>query len=924
MPARASVDSAASARAIPVNLSPLISAYRKRGRFTLRVENLPQSARFSAGQNNGDGTWSLALDELDDLVYFAPKSTAAGDHTLSIRLIAKNETEAFTLALIDFPIIGISDREGAGFPKPVAHGAAQEQLEQELHQLRTQLAARDAELNQLRASAERMGVLLQQRLDQAVADAQAQWKRDEATRLQAEKARLEEQFEHRQTERESRAQAIAEIGREQQAQQMRRLAQEFGTAQETLAARDGELAASRAALERARKDVEKEIALARQTAQAKAAESLKAAEAEWQAKAGKVLAEMTARRDQAEAALAKLRAAADNSGELRELRAELERLRQKAETDTAQAKAASEPRIAELAKLGEQLRAQLTEMTGRAESAEADLQAARSAAAAAAPEREAELNRMRADLERQRFELEMEMVSAKVALEAKSQDALKLAHGEWQAAADKTVAELTARAERAEAALASAPSGDDHEIALNQLRMELEHQRMKAQGEVALLQVAAAEAAAARADLMARAERAEKALADARAAAPDQEIAANQLRMELEHQRVKAQGEIAAAHAARETRMAEAGAALAEWKARAEGAEAALADARAAQPDRERAANQLLLELEQQRVKAQSEIAVANAARDAKAAEAASLKAAHTQREAEMNQLRAEFEQKAKAAEAEIAAVKASSERDGTEKLKRAEDRWEKEKAEILAEVAARTEAAEAALARARRLDAAKVDDDAYVHSLEREVKTLRATLADREISIVQTQAMQEHMRLGTVRETPGARWQPLMSQAGEDGEEKSETAKSNRQLLRDVSIVVAVAAAAVLLFPRLEAMLPDTLRWQVETLGGLFAPQQVEVAAPAPPPAAAAVQPKAEHPMMYVSRAVNVRAEPSVSAPVAANLKRGAQVAVLEKRGNWDQVEIARPAGAQPQTPAQQGWIYNSYLTDTDPGASN
>jgi uncharacterized protein YgiM (DUF1202 family) len=72
----------------------------------------------------------------------------------------------------------------------------------------------------------------------------------------------------------------------------------------------------------------------------------------------------------------------------------------------------------------------------------------------------------------------------------------------------------------------------------------------------------------------------------------------------------------------------------------------------------------------------------------------------------------------------------------------------------------------------------------------------------------------------------------------------------------------------------------------------------------------------------MYAARAVNVRAEPSVSAPIAANLKRGAQVSVLEKRGNWDQVEVA-PAPGAPQTAPQQGWVFNSYLTDADPGAN-
>jgi hypothetical protein len=41
-------------------------------RITLRVEGLPQLARLSAGQNNGDRTWSLSLDELEGLLYFPP------------------------------------------------------------------------------------------------------------------------------------------------------------------------------------------------------------------------------------------------------------------------------------------------------------------------------------------------------------------------------------------------------------------------------------------------------------------------------------------------------------------------------------------------------------------------------------------------------------------------------------------------------------------------------------------------------------------------------------------------------------------------------------------------------------------------------------------------------------------------------------
>ena len=944
MPARASADSAAATRAIPVNLMPLIQAYRKRGRFMLRIENLPQHARFSAGQNNGDGSWSLALDELDELVYFVPKNASGGDHALSIRLIAKEDSEAFTLALIDFPILGMNERESAGFPKPVESGPSRDIL-RELEETQSKLAHRDTELTQLRASAERMGVLLQQKLDQAVADAEANWRAQEPGRFAVEKAKLEGQFEQRLAERESRVQAIADIAREQQAAQIRRLAQELGTAQETLASRDGELGASRAALERARGEVESEIAAARKSAEAKAIEALKTAEAEWQTKAGKALAEMTARRDQAEAALTKAQAAlaaADASGELQHLLNELEQLRLKSEADAAakdqaEAKLADALKAAEIAQAAksaaetegqaraaeDQARAAkaLAEMKARADAAEAALTAAEQTGSG----HNTEMSHLRADLERQRFQLEMDLLSAKVAMEEKATEALKAAEAGWQARADEALAAAMARAERAEQDLAEARTAAqpnaDREMALNQLRRELEHQRVKAQEDIAAIHAAAdakaVEGAAALAAATERADAAEAALAKTPSSG-DHEIALNQLRRELEHQRLKAQGEISAA----QSKQTEIAAALAAMTARAEAAETSLAGG---SPSSEQEIAALRRELENQRLKAQSELAVANTALEARMAEAAAAKAAAarlaSEREAEVTQLRTEFEQKGKAAESAIAALRVAVDKDSAEKLKTAEARWQKEKAMLQAEMIERTETAEATLARARRIDSAKADDDAYVHSLEREIKSLRATLADREISIVQNQAMQEHARLGTLRDTPGGRWQPLMGPVGADPEELTQQQKARRKLFRDVAVVVAVAAAAVLFLPKLEANLPDTIRWQIETLGGNFIPGTTE-AAPAPQPAAAAVQPKAEHAVMYTARAVNVRAEPSVSAPIAANLKRGAQVSVLERRGNWDRVEIVAvaPAGGQA---AQQGWVYSSYLTDTDPGAS-
>lgn len=265
-----------------------------------------------------------------------------------------------------------------------------------------------------------------------------------------------------------------------------------------------------------------------------------------------------------------------------------------------------------------------------------------------------------------------------------------------------------------------------------------------------------------------------------------------------------------------------------------------------------------------------------------------------------------------------MAAATAAANIAAGEKLKAAQVIWEQETAGALAKANARFDAAESALDAERRAAAGRLNDDEYVHSLEREIKTLRATLVDREAAMVQTQATQEHMRLGTLREGPATRWQPL-TDARPVGDEPRQSLmdKSNGKLVRDIGVVVMAAAAAVLLLPKLETMLPNNVRWQIETVGGMFVPAE-----PAPvhavQPSAAATQPKTDHPVKYAARSINVRVQPSTTAAIATNLKRGAPVSVLETRGSWDRVEVAASQG-----PAVQGWIFNSYLADTDPTAA-
>ena len=87
-------------RNVPLDLAPLLAPYRGHGRISLRVERLPHRARLSRGQNNGDRSWSLSLDELDDLDLIVPKDLI-GMQTLSIRIISLDGGDGATVAVLD-------------------------------------------------------------------------------------------------------------------------------------------------------------------------------------------------------------------------------------------------------------------------------------------------------------------------------------------------------------------------------------------------------------------------------------------------------------------------------------------------------------------------------------------------------------------------------------------------------------------------------------------------------------------------------------------------------------------------------------------------------------------------------------------------------------------------------------------------------
>jgi len=825
------------ARAIPLDLMPLISSYRAQRGITLRIEDLPPLGRLSAGQDNGDNSWSLALDELEGLSYFPPEGFHK-QHTLKLRLIAKTKRGASPVALIDFLIMGDDERANAP-PFEVAAGRTEPNppaggLLKKILSLRAALGRHDAAMP--------LGV------DQESAETKDAPDGREAERPQF--ASITAGLLIRKTE----AQTSAE--RPQSASLTADLLARKGEAQpwSGLGTQEAEIAAAKVA-----------------TAHA-AAVKLKAAEAQWQDKSAKSVAEITARCRAAEAALASARAAAEHrKAEIAELHDQLERLRRHREMEIAAAKleAAETLKAAEAQWQDNSVRS-VAELTARCRVAEEALASARAAERSHAA---AELTDLHDQLERLRRHREVEIDAAKL----EAAETLKAAEAQWQEKAARSVAELTARCRVAEEALASARTaaqGTRPEAEVAALQDQLERLRRNGEAQIAAAKLEAAEtrkaaearwqekAARSLAELTARCRVAEDALASARTAAqgtrPEAEVAV--LQDQLERLRRNGEAQIAAAKlAAAETLKAaeaqwqdQAAQSVAELTARCRAAEEALASARAAAGPPEAALAALQDQLQSLRRNGEAEVA------------AAKLEAAET--------------------------------------LKAAEAQWRDQAAQSVAEVTARCRAAEEALASAYAADTGKGETDhAYVRRLNHDINSLQRSLAEREAHLEQALARLEELRLAPAAPSPVNTWNPLSNR---DAEVEAEDAQDPSHLWRDALIVFFAVMGAVLFWPRVEEALM--------TAGVLDVPAQPRavIAAPPAPAPAPLPPPKPDHPATTVTRGVNMRAAPATGAEVLASLKSGMPVVVIGQTGNWDEVEISGAGGK-----TLQGWVYKSYL---------
>ncbi|MEE8499611.1 MAG: hypothetical protein V3S27_03480, partial [Kiloniellales bacterium] len=261
---------------IPLDIMTPLQDKAVSGRLKVIVEGMPLGGTLSAGTNNWDNTWSLTVDELNDL-YFFPAQNDDRDHTLSIRVLrfdSDGYDVATTAAMIEV-LVEQSARGADGGAKGVGLAEAEAIWRAEHEQAMAQARATwEAEEAERLAAAKRAW---EQQAADRLAAAQTAWERDTEDRLaEAAGARATEERDHAALELTATKASWAAAAEERLAAAKRAWEQQAAD----------RLAAAQAAWERDTEDRLAETAEARATEERdNAALELTAAKASWAAEA---------------------------------------------------------------------------------------------------------------------------------------------------------------------------------------------------------------------------------------------------------------------------------------------------------------------------------------------------------------------------------------------------------------------------------------------------------------------------------------------------------------------------------------------------------------------------------------------------------------------------------------------------------------
>jgi len=893
-------------RSIPLDLLPLIKPFKRSGRLALRIERLPQRAKFSAGRRNSDGSWSLASDELEELYYLIPSNIQAA-HELTIRVMKFDEGAASTLKVIQYPIPA-SDAE----PEPSSDEEAicrsteanDPILRSQLGEMQSLFAVRESELAELRAALER----IKEEKAAELGKARAAWEQELKQRLAEVAVRAQEDKKRDRTahhaERDSHVIAQAE------ARAQERLASQLAQADRLV---DRRVASERKAWEA---EANARITAERQKWQTETDQRIAAEHAAWLAQADKrvaserdrLLAEAEQRiaaerekwltqanaRSAAELENWKTQTEARFEAERKALReqvgqgavAELERLKSDAQQHIADERrkwqAETDQRIA-----AERER-WLAESEQRFAAERQTWQAEAGQRTGAEAERwQAEIQqRLAAERQKWQAEADQRIATELARQQSESEQRLAAERQKWQAQADqRAAAELHHRQAETQQSI---EAGRKAWQAETEQRLEAERRRSEAEMLVAL----------SKAEDRWKGDEAERSAA----ARNEWQLVSARLLAEEADKSNKLQS-VLAAETDKSKKLEAALEALVQAKSvpLANGetpeldrlrAEQALMRAALAEREAELVRQQTEIQQERDHARQDKEAALQAAAKDWQAQEAARLETAATKLRAQSQEALAAATLRYEAAERALADANAQSQ-------------------DALTAATRRCETAERALADARnQAHASPQSDDGYVEGLRAEVAELRKALANQEVELGWARAALDETRPLHLRRAGENLPIGKFEGPAEEPEEAETNTGSKKTLVRDCLLVVGLVVPLILFYPWIAAYLPDNVRTSVASMtGGLLSAPS---APPAVAPAAATVPPPVQHPTVTVAKSVNVRATPAVKGTVVVTLQKSASVVVLEEQGNWTRVEV--PAKTAAEKPAQ-GWVYSTYL---------
>ena len=225
--------------AVRLDLARAVPTDPGHGRVTVRVEGLLNGARLTKGQNNGDRTWSLNIDELADLKYVPPYGGFIA-HTLWIRVLALDDGFANTLRVFALEVDpddlpprlpeAEANSEPAKTPAPKSAARGTAATPAPASDISTVVAQIEAEAERMLADAEKKQAAQTAR---QLKEARAAWQKETDGKIAEAKAVWQKEAERKlaeaqETWKKRAAQMAAEAKSETEAAMLQRIKMESG------------------------------------------------------------------------------------------------------------------------------------------------------------------------------------------------------------------------------------------------------------------------------------------------------------------------------------------------------------------------------------------------------------------------------------------------------------------------------------------------------------------------------------------------------------------------------------------------------------------------------------------------------------------------------------------------------------------------